>query len=207
MGHVLSRECGSSDEAHGVHTERLHRELSSSFSHIKARQELKTIMRSAKFTLAGLLLLCACGSPAEDRLGLERLFGAAKEADTAAPLVYGQGDSFFPITFDATALSQSAVSLDVGNTFIDTRTVQQVSFAPGTYAISVNYSSNSDVSFTITPDGKVAYDPSLEGVLSGSGGERLTISGRPITVDATALSQGAMEPWVYSADFTTTNIL
>jgi hypothetical protein len=43
------------------------------------------------------------------------------------------------------------------------------------------------IDFTVNPDGTVAYDPSLQGALAGAGTTELTIAGRTVSFDPTAL--------------------
>jgi hypothetical protein len=44
------------------------------------------------------------------------------------------------------------------------------------------------VAFTVNPDGTVAYDPALQGILTGQGTHQLVVQGAAVTIDATALS-------------------
>jgi hypothetical protein len=45
--------------------------------------------------------------------------------------------------------------------------------------------------FTVTADGRVTYDPSLRGQLTGDGGTTLAVHGFPITVDAAETGEAA----------------
>jgi hypothetical protein len=88
---------------------------------------------------------------------------------------------------DARALTVPSLSLDFGAATIDTRAVQTLDLAPGVHSLA-QAEGGDPVSFSVAPDGTVAYDPSLDGILGGRSTSTLDVNGRTITVDATALS-------------------
>jgi len=97
--------------------------------------------------------------------------------------------SSFAIQIDATALfyrhfivPQSAPG------WLDARQVQSIQLAPGTYAIQVQSGVYTDVGFTVTAQGTVDYDASLNALLSGRGSSSLTLLGLTVTIDAQGLS-------------------
>jgi hypothetical protein len=59
---------------------------------------------------------------------------------------------------------------------------------PGDQYVASYYGYGGEVFFSVSNTGTVSYDPSLQGVLTGSGTSTLRVNGAPITIDATALS-------------------
>lgn len=106
----------------------------------------------------------------------------------------------FPITIDATALSNKGVSIPgvLNGAAVDTTQPRPLNLAAGTYNVQTVSGVASVATFTVGSDGNIAYDPSLEGVLSGAGGTKLTIKGRQIVVDATHLSQPQLQIVAYN---------
>src|SRR5262249_42561344 len=91
------------------------------------------------------------------------------------------------VTLDATALSLPRLVLD--NAVLVPNSAPAVfTGLPGTYQLSDATGAPVGVSFTLNPDGTVAYNPTLEGVLTGAGTSTLRVNGRTISIDATALS-------------------
>jgi hypothetical protein len=94
------------------------------------------------------------------------------------------------VTVDATAL-QSAVpslTLNTASAIEPTNAPFTITVLPGPNTLA-EYGSNNYVQFTVNPDGTISYDPSLQGILTTSGPNMLTIHGETLEVDATALSQ------------------
>jgi hypothetical protein len=92
------------------------------------------------------------------------------------------------ITIDARALSPPVLALSTQEPF-PSASVQQLSLAPGNYSLSYNAgASQPNVSFTVTPSGLVDYSTQLDGILTGRGSTSLTVTGRSIRVDASALT-------------------
>jgi hypothetical protein len=59
---------------------------------------------------------------------------------------------------------------------------------PGTHTLQELYQSGTALNFMVAVNGDVSYDPSLNGILSGSGTSTLVVNGVTITVDAHYLS-------------------
>jgi hypothetical protein len=126
---------------------------------------------------------------------------ASKNVDTDefTPLVAGrilpilfrieQGAAGPPaITVDARALSAPQATLSGMGPF-STTAVQSLTLAPGSYTLTYNAgASQPSVVFAVTSAGLVDFVPALDGVLTGRGTTTLTVAGRTIQVDATALS-------------------
>jgi tetratricopeptide (TPR) repeat protein len=92
------------------------------------------------------------------------------------------------IAFDATELSYSSFKIPgVTDDWVDTGGVQTLRLTPGLYHFQTP-DGTSDVTFEVTEDGKVGYDASFAGFLSGAGGSTLQLRGYAIGVDATTLS-------------------
>jgi hypothetical protein len=102
--------------------------------------------------------------------------------------------SDFPIQINATQLFYRDFFLFIqGETqtpTLSTKTVQEIPLAPGLYNFQFGSGMIADFNFTVTADGKVDYDPSFSGFLSGGGGtsNKLTILGLPVTLDARLLT-------------------
>jgi hypothetical protein len=106
------------------------------------------------------------------------LEGALTGSGTAALTVNG-----YAVTLDATALGVADVTLD--GVARDATAPFAVNLLPGQHSLSAN--GTDMIAFSVNADGTIAYDPGLEGVLTGSGTTALTINGYAVTLDATAL--------------------
>jgi len=132
------------------------------------------------------------------------LEGILTGAGTSTLTVHG-----VTVTIDATHLSLQALDVDNANVPL---TSQPFTFAalPGQVVLA-DPGEGALVRFTIGQDGTVSYDPSLQGILSGSGTNTLVINGVTVTIDATRLSlqtiivDGAIRP-ATSAPFTFTGL-
>jgi hypothetical protein len=93
------------------------------------------------------------------------------------------------VTFDATALGVTNVEIDaIAHVAASPFTVRLL---PGQHEI---FDNGEDANgFTVNPDGTVAYDPGLEGALTGAGAARLMIIGRSVTINAVPLGESAIE--------------
>jgi hypothetical protein len=91
------------------------------------------------------------------------------------------------ITIDTRRLS--IPSLVLNNTLVVTNTAPFVfTGLPGTQTLSDNAGSHASVQFTLALDGSISYAAKLQGILSGNGTRALTVLGRTIQIDATALN-------------------
>jgi hypothetical protein len=90
------------------------------------------------------------------------------------------------ITINAQALTDFDLQLDTeyGNT---TATPFPVTILPGTHSLQQAGASGT-VDFTVSDNGTVSYDPSLQGILSGQGTSTLKVNGVTVSVNAQALS-------------------
>ncbi len=113
------------------------------------------------------------------------LDGYVSGRDTSTLTVSG-----FPITIDATALSASGFNLNFGTAGGGAmNTVTTLQLLPGNYSFHAPASNaTAQFDFIVTSSGTVDFDPGLDGYVSGRGTSTLTISGFPITINATALS-------------------
>ena len=105
--------------------------------------------------------------------------------------------SKFPITINATKIFDRKITIPGVPTsdwrdpppdpdhpnWHDARMEQLVQLAPGTHGIGVP-SCISEVKFEVTPTGTVTFEKRFEGCLEVSGGNRLTVTGRSVTLDA-----------------------
>src|SRR5262249_38334863 len=91
------------------------------------------------------------------------------------------------VTLDATALTLPGGAVDNA---VLVRNTAPLAFTglPGSYQFTDPSGGTPAVSFTITPNGTVGYDPTLEGILTGAGTSTLKVNGRAVTLDATALT-------------------
>jgi hypothetical protein len=92
------------------------------------------------------------------------------------------------ITLDATGLSVPFVYVESVSVAVPNTGTVQFTGLPGTYQLFDPYGTGAAVAFTLAANSTVGYDPSLQGVLLGAGGPKLTIHGATITLDATGLS-------------------
>ena len=90
------------------------------------------------------------------------------------------------ISFDATALSYPNFSISGMAERWDVRQVQTLRLLPGPYTIVTPGPTATRI--TVTQRGRVEYDPSLDGVLSGRNTATLVLRGVPINFDARASS-------------------
>lgn len=125
----------------------------------------------------------------------------AKKVDTNefVPLVAGrilpilfrieQGAAGPPsITIDATALSAPTVTLSGTGTFAPT-SAQTFLLMPGSYDLIYNAGVRQPrVTFDVTPAGLLDFASALDGVLAGRGTRALSVAGRTVQVDVSALS-------------------
>ncbi len=94
------------------------------------------------------------------------------------------------VTVDATALSTPSVQVD-GREYNNTAPLGLV-LLPGAESLN-DLSTGDGVSFTVSNTGTIAFDASLQGILSGSGTSELIVKGTAITIDATALSTPSVQ--------------
>jgi hypothetical protein len=121
-----------------------------------------------------------------------------RDAACVAPYVCRDGSCGFAVSINAQALTQPVLVIYGRPQLMDTTEVQEVALTPGAYTFQLYSAWFSDVSFTVTSDGTVEYDPGLRGVLEGEGTNALVVKGREITVDATALSLTSIAPVLFS---------
>jgi len=100
--------------------------------------------------------------------------------DTATLTVHG-----VMVTIDARTLSLPTFSLDFLPASYSTTTPFNSVVLPGGHELVQNGSS---VAFQVNPDGTVAYDPTLNNVLSGRGTTTLTVNGATVTIDPRRLT-------------------
>jgi hypothetical protein len=105
-------------------------------------------------------------------------------------ILTGQGTSQLGIrgaavTIDATALSAAGV---MAAYLIREATSAPFTLRllPGTHVVA-DAAGTGAVNFTVNYAGAVAYDPALQGVLTGQGTSTLAVHGAAVTIDATAL--------------------
>jgi hypothetical protein len=107
------------------------------------------------------------------------IYGESCESFTVTPLAVN-GDA---VTLDASALGVPSLSLD--GVAYDATAPFSAQLLPGAHSLSTN--TKDGISFTVNPDGTLAYDPSLEGALTGAGTTALAVHGFAVTLDPTAL--------------------
>jgi hypothetical protein len=96
------------------------------------------------------------------------------------------------IEIDASALFyRQFIVIGSGASFIDSRQIQTLDLAAGTYPIQVQSGVYTDFSFRVTDAGTLDYDATFDNCVSGRGGTRLTLSGFDIGIDARGLSSSA----------------
>ena len=94
----------------------------------------------------------------------------------------------FPITFDARTLSAPSFNVNFGAT-APTNQIHTIELTPGSYNFhSPPSSPNNLLAFTVTNTGTVDFDLSADAYAGGRGTSTMTVTGLPLTVDATALS-------------------
>jgi hypothetical protein len=95
----------------------------------------------------------------------------------------------FPIKIDATRLVYRYFIIPgVTTAWTDSRTVQLLNLAPGTYSFQIGSGYYCDFTFRVTPTGTIDFDPTYNGFLSGRGTTTLTLEGLSVTLDARYLS-------------------
>ena len=92
------------------------------------------------------------------------------------------------VQIDATALDSNYLFMDYVT--YDANTRQSVNLLPGSHFFSTY--GGFTVYFTVANDGKVGYDGSLEGMLTGQGTTELDVNGVTVQIDATALNADAL---------------
>ena len=110
------------------------------------------------------------------------LEGIVTGAGTATLAVLG-----VTVTVDPTPLSSPIMVLDTEISLGNSAPLVFTTL-PGTYSIVDDEAVGASVQFTVSAGGTVSYDPSLEGILTGSGTSTLTVHGITVTIDATHLS-------------------
>jgi tetratricopeptide (TPR) repeat protein len=96
----------------------------------------------------------------------------------------------FAIRIDATHLVYQRFFIPgvTSTSGVDSRVVQTLQLAPGTYSFQFASGYYADFRFKVTQAGKVDYDPSYARFLSGTDTSTLTVSGFLVTLDASHLS-------------------
>jgi phage baseplate assembly protein W len=106
--------------------------------------------------------------------------------------------SEFPIQIDATSLFCSSFSVPgVTPREVSSREVQEFPLVPGSFQFLFGSGMVADFTFSVTPEGKVDYDGSLDvihpnGFLKGRGTPTLAIVGHAVTIDASQLTGGSV---------------
>ena len=132
---------------------------------LDARAARRTILRGAVGLAAGALGVGLAGSVAQ--------------ASAAT----------FPIKIDATKLMYRFFIIPgVTSTWVDSRTVQSFSLAPGTYSFQIASGYYADFTFSVTASGTIDYSNTFNTFLSGRGTSTLGIDGLQVTLDARYLS-------------------
>jgi hypothetical protein len=111
------------------------------------------------------------------------LEGVLSGAGTTSLAVNGSA-----VTLDPSALGASGLYLD--GVFHDASGPFTVRLLPGLHWMSTTGDDNTY--FSVNEDGTVAYDPSLEGALSGAGTTGLAADGRAVMFDASALGVASL---------------
>jgi hypothetical protein len=93
------------------------------------------------------------------------------------------------VTLDASALGATSLELDNGSIY-DASAPLNVQLMPGQHWI---YAGGVYTYFTVNADGTLDYDASLDGALSGRGTTALTLLGRTVTLDLSALGAPVLE--------------
>jgi hypothetical protein len=111
------------------------------------------------------------------------LEGVLTGAGTSTLTVQGR-----TITIDTRALSIPLLTLN-NDMLVSNIAPFVLSGLPGSYTLANDAGTGNSVSFILAPDGSVNYAPKLNAILSGRGTSTLTVLGRTIQINATALSQ------------------
>jgi hypothetical protein len=91
------------------------------------------------------------------------------------------------MTVDARPLSMPNLLMD-SDVPVNNVTPAGLTLLPGAHGLWDYAGSEAIVRFTVNMDGMVAYDASLEGILSGRGTNTVTVHGVTVTIDTRALS-------------------
>jgi hypothetical protein len=98
-----------------------------------------------------------------------------------------------PISINAKALSIGAVGIDYNTPNLATATTINATVLPGMGLFLYDaVDTSAKVTFNVSPNSKITYSSTENSVLSGSGTSTLTVLGCPISINATALSIGAV---------------
>lgn len=88
------------------------------------------------------------------------------------------------IRIDATSLDYAFFIIPGRTDWTDARVVQELDLPAGTYNYQIGSGFYCDFTFSVTPDGKIAYDPKFEAFLDGAGTATLRLAGFAVTLDA-----------------------
>src|SRR5581483_7713626 len=91
------------------------------------------------------------------------------------------------VALDASALGVSAVAVD--GTWLDVAGPLALRLMPGQHYV---YAQGVFTYFTVNADGTLDYDASLDGALTGRGTASLSLLGRTVTLDVSALGVSAV---------------
>jgi hypothetical protein len=153
------------------------------------------VHNSAPFAFTGLpgtyTLWDSVGSGATVQFSLNPS-GTVSYAANLEGILTGTGTTTLTVkgrtaTLDARGFSQTFLSV---NNDVNMLTTAPFAFTalPGTYTLGGVGRPDTDVLFTLNANGTVGYDPTLQGMLTGTGTTTLTVKGRTVTIDARALS-------------------
>jgi hypothetical protein len=95
------------------------------------------------------------------------------------------------VTINATALTSGYIVLDYFDEFQGQLFTAHL--LPGTNQLWGPGGAAETLAFTVTAAGVVGYDSSLEGILTGAGGNTLVVEGVTFTINATALGNSGLE--------------
>jgi DNA-directed RNA polymerase specialized sigma24 family protein len=92
-----------------------------------------------------------------------------------------------PVTVDVTEVDYG--SSGVSGTISTTARRHTYNLLPALHYLIIN--NGRSLFFTVTPDGKVAYQPEDAGLLTGTGSDTLTVHGLPVVVDVSGVDYGS----------------
>ncbi len=105
------------------------------------------------------------------------------------PSVAKASGGTFPIRIDATPLVyRDFIVPGVTANWVDSRTVQSFTLAPGEYAFQIASGYYADFTFQVTSQGLIDFSSAYDSFLTGRGTSTLTIDGLRVTLDARYLS-------------------
>jgi hypothetical protein len=113
----------------------------------------------------------------------------------------------FPLTVDATPLTEQQMQVIGVTGDYDSKTVQNLFVAPGTYAVYtdaagyITGASGSAATITVKADGTVSYDASLANAYTQPTPTTVKVTGFPLTVDATPLTEQQMQVIGVTGDY------